>query len=85
MTKERLIPLIVATGSVNELDIALYGAGLCHGVLSVVNIAAVSDRVNCDGIGFDREQDAPVARPQPHARRALKRLYIADPGFRERL
>ena len=57
---------IATIGSVDELDIALYGAGFCHGVLSVVNIAAVSDRVNCDGVGFDRKQHAPVADAQPH-------------------
>src|SRR4029077_20891803 len=58
---------IVATRGMDKLDIAFCGAGFCHSVLSVVNIAAVSDRVNCDGVGPYREQDAPVAGAQPHS------------------
>jgi len=44
----------------------------------------MSDRVNCDGVGFDREQHAPVAGTQPHSGHAFERLYIASAGFRER-
>src|SRR2546429_4186956 len=64
----------------NELDVAFYSTSFCHGVLSLINIAAVSDCVNRDRIALDREQDAPVTRPQPHARRSLERLHVADPG-----
>jgi hypothetical protein len=44
----------------------------------------VSDRVNCDGVGFDREQHAPVADPQPHGSHAFECLHITSAGFRER-
>jgi hypothetical protein len=44
----------------------------------------VSDRVNCDHVGFDREQDAPVTGAQPHPDSAFERFHIADAGFRER-
>jgi hypothetical protein len=53
-------------------------------VLSVVNIAAVSDRVNCDGVGPYREQDAPVAGAQPHSGCAFERFHIANATLRER-
>jgi len=39
--------------------------------------------VNRYGIGFHREQDAPVAGSQPHSGGAFERFHIADPGFRE--
>src|SRR5437660_7843025 len=71
---------IVSTRRMNELDVAFYSTSFCHGVLSLINIAAVSDCVNRDRIALDREQDAPVTRPQPHARRSLERLHVADPG-----
>jgi hypothetical protein len=45
----------------------------------------VSDRVNGDGVGFGREQDAPVTGTQPHRGGAFERFHIADAGFRERL
>src|SRR5713226_7629920 len=76
---------IVAAGSADELDLAFYGAGFCHGVLLVVNIAAVSNRVNSDGVGFDREQDAPNTGAQPHSGCTFERFHIADAGFRKRL
>jgi hypothetical protein len=41
----------------------------------------MSNRVNCDGVGFDREQHAPVAGTQPHSGHALERLYVASAGF----
>jgi len=41
--------------------------------------------MNCDGVGFDRKQDAPVSGTQPHSGRAFERLHIADASFRERL
>jgi hypothetical protein len=52
--------------------------------LSVVNIAAVSDRVNCDGVGFDRKQHAPVTGAQPHSGYAFERFHVADACFRKR-
>jgi len=52
--------------------------------LSVVNFAAVSDRVNCDGVGFDRKQHAPVTGAQPHCGYAFERFHVADASFRER-
>jgi hypothetical protein len=51
---------IPAIGSVDELDVAFDRAGFSHCMLSVVNVAAVSDRVNCDRVSLDREQDPPV-------------------------
>src|ERR1700726_3403214 len=53
-------------------------------VLSAINIAAVADRVNCDGVTLHREQDAPVTRAQPHSGGTFERLHIADTGFRAR-
>jgi hypothetical protein len=76
---------IIATRGVDELDIALCATAFCHGVISVVDIAAVSDRVNCDSVGFHREQDAPVARAQPHSGCAFERFHIANATLRERL
>ena len=52
--------------------------------LSVVNLAAVSDRVNCDGVAFDRKQHAPVTGAQPHSGYAVERFHVADASFRER-
>jgi hypothetical protein len=52
-------------------------------MLSVVNVAAVSDRVNSDGVGFDCEQHAPVADAQPHSGHTFERFHIANTGFRE--
>jgi len=49
-----------------------------------VNIAAVSDRVDCDGVGVDREQHTPVTGAQPHSDHAFKRLDVALAGLRER-
>jgi hypothetical protein len=43
------------------------------------------DRVNCDGVGFHREQDAPLTGAQPHSSRAFECFHIADASFRERL
>jgi hypothetical protein len=45
----------------------------------------VSNRVNSDGVGFDREQDAPITGAQPHSGCTFERFHIADAGFRERL
>jgi hypothetical protein len=73
---------IVTAGSADELDIALCTAGLCHGSLSHKyrgNIAAVSDRVNCDGVALHREQDAPVSRAQPHSGAPLSAFTLPIP------
>jgi hypothetical protein len=43
----------------------------------------MSNRVNCDGVGFDREQHAPVAGTQPHSGHAFERLYVASASFGE--
>jgi hypothetical protein len=43
----------------------------------------VSDRVNRDGVGFDRKQHAPVTGTQTHSGHAVERFHVADPGFRE--
>jgi hypothetical protein len=45
----------------------------------------VSNRVDCDDIGFDREQDAPVTGAQPHSGSTFERFHIADAGFSEYL
>jgi hypothetical protein len=50
---------------------------------SVVDIAAVSDRVNGDGVSPDCEQRAPVADAQPHSGHAFERFHVANTGFRE--
>jgi hypothetical protein len=50
---------------------------------SIVDIAAVSDRVNGDDVGFDRKQHAPVADAQPHSGHAFERFHVANTGFRE--
>jgi hypothetical protein len=42
----------------------------------------VSDRVNCDGVGFDREQHALVADTQSHSGYTFECLHIAGAGFR---
>jgi hypothetical protein len=45
----------------------------------------VSDRVNCNGVAFDREQDAPIAGAQTHSGCAFERLHIAVAGLRKNL
>jgi len=40
--------------------------------------------VNCDGVGFDRKQHAPITGAQPHSGYAFERFHVADAGFRER-
>jgi hypothetical protein len=44
----------------------------------------VSDRVNCDGVAFDREQHAPVTGTQPHSGYAFEHFHLSDAGFRKR-
>jgi hypothetical protein len=39
--------------------------------------------VNRDGVPFDREQNPPITRSQPHAWRTFECLDIANTGFRE--
>jgi hypothetical protein len=39
--------------------------------------------MNGDGVGFDREQHAPVASAQAHSDHAFERLHIARASFRE--
>jgi hypothetical protein len=39
--------------------------------------------MNCDAVGFDCEQHAPIAGAQPHSGYAFERLDIASAGFRE--
>src|SRR5450432_906735 len=53
-------------------------------ILSVINLAAVSHRVNRDGVALHREHDAPIARPQSHSTCAFERFHVADTGFRKR-
>jgi hypothetical protein len=52
--------------------------------LSVINLAAVSHRMNRDGIVANRKQDSSIARPQPHARGAFQRLHVTDTSLYER-
>ena len=44
----------------------------------------MSDRVNGDGIGSDREHDTPVTGSQPHSGNPSQRFYVTDASFRER-
>src|SRR4051812_13308068 len=53
-------------------------------VSSIINVAAVSDRMNCDGVGSDREHDAPITGAQPHSDDTFERLHITSAGLRER-
>ena len=49
-----------------------------------LNVAAMSDRMNRDGVALDREQHAPISGAQPHSGDALERFHIANARFRER-
>jgi hypothetical protein len=49
--------------------------------LSVINIAAVSDRVNLRGVAPHREQDGPVTRAQPYPGGTLSAFTSPIPDF----
>jgi hypothetical protein len=53
--------------------------------LSVINLSAVADRVNGDGVAFHREHNAPVTGPQPHSGDALERFHVANTRFPQTL
>src|SRR5262245_34977156 len=53
-------------------------------VSSIINIAAMSNRVNCDSVAFHREQDTPVAGSQPHSSGTFERFHVAGTRCRKR-
>jgi hypothetical protein len=79
-------PLVFTLGKNGEFLAArgLDELNLGHDGLSVVNLAAMPDGGDYDGIVLDVKDQTPVARTQPHAGTPLETLYFALASLGER-